>query len=78
MVLMEGFDIYIAKHHMAQHLLDRMSRPGNPVLYQNFLDESLNKDLKAVCGNISQLNFEETLLFKMDEKLKRISRKRKH
>ena len=42
---------------------------GNPLRYQNFYDEALNKTLKAVCRNASQLNFEATVFSKMLEVL---------
>ena len=55
MDLMCSAEVYIPKHHLAQHLIANTWYQGNPLRYQNFYDEALNKTLKAVCRNASQL-----------------------
>jgi hypothetical protein len=70
MELMRPFDAFIPKHHVIFHpLLETMDK-GNPWYYGSWLDESLNKILKAACKNASQMTFEETVLSKMVELLK--------
>ena len=69
MDLMCSAEVYIPKHHLAQHLIANTWYQGNPLRYQNFYDEALNKTLKAVCRNASQLNFEATVFSKMLEVL---------
>ena len=65
MDLMCPTEVYIPKHHLAANTWYQ----GNPLRYQNFYDEALNKTLKAVCRNASQLNFEATVFSKMLELL---------
>jgi hypothetical protein len=76
MILMAQFEIYTPKHHLMFHLCIRAREHGNPWLYHTFLDESLNKQLKAVCRNVHQMTFESTVLSKMVETLRRLDRKR--
>ena len=65
MDLMCSTEVYIPKHHLAANAWYQ----GNPLRDQNFFDEALNKTLKAVCRNASQLNFEATVFSKMLELL---------
>eukprot|EP00969_Alexandrium_andersonii_P180115 7960799-Alexandrium_andersonii.AAC.1 len=60
------------KHHLSQHMVNRMSYLGNPKDYANFQDESLNKKLKAACSGASQLDFEGTVLTRMMHVLKKL------
>ena len=50
---------------MIEHLVNR----GNPRLYSNWLDESLNKTLRAACRQLSQATFEPELLVHMERLL---------
>ena len=69
-----SFESFIPKHHVLWHLLDRMSFQGNPNIYSNWIDEDLNKTLKACCKNVSQATFEASALLKMREILVRSKR----
>ena len=70
MQMMESEECYLPKHHLIVHpILESLDR-GNPWFYAAWLDESLNKDLKAACKNASQLTFEFVVLNKMREILK--------
>ena len=52
---------------------------GNPWKYANFLNESLNKNLKNCCKHASQLTFESTVLWKATEAIPQaLGRKRKY
>ena len=51
-----------------------MSFQGNPNIYSNWIDEDLNKTLKACCKNVSQATFEASVLLKMREILVRSKR----
>ena len=64
-------DDFSPKHHMMFHLLLRCARQGKPALYYNFMDESLNKDLKKILRNVHQVAFERLGLLKAREYLKR-------
>ena len=55
----------IPKRHSLVHLVQRSECVGNPTAYDNWLDERLNKQLKACCRGISQINFEGTVLRSM-------------
>jgi hypothetical protein len=57
-------DMLIPKRHMMSHLVVSATWFGNPNLYSNFEDESLNKPLKASCRTVSQVTFEPFLLLK--------------
>lgn len=65
MVVMSKWSIYRPKHHLLLHLAHRAGHHGNPVGYSTFLDESLNKQLKRVLANCSQLTFEASAYAKM-------------
>ena len=46
------------KRHLGTHLVARLCWHGNPSRYANWLDETLNKGLKASCRTVSQITFE--------------------
>ena len=77
MAIIEPLDIYTPKHHMCFHLILRIARHGNPLEYQNFFDEHVNKSFKKVCRNLSQLKFEPMLYRKMKGLLTGAPRKRR-
>ena len=58
-------DVKIPKRHIVVHLLKSIPFLGNPHRYANWLDESLNKDLKRCCRTVSQATFETFLLLRM-------------
>ena len=66
---MKPYECYVPKHHMMIHPMQEAVEKGNPWYYSSWLDESLNKTLKAACKNASQATFEETVLMKMTELL---------
>ena len=65
------------KKHMQIHLCDDLHFLGNPQYYANWLDESWNKLLKALCRLISQGTFVSFLLLRMRDALKLEASKRK-
>jgi hypothetical protein len=65
MALMAEDEVYVPKHHIVFHLIDKIAYQGNPRLYATWLDEALNKTLKACCRQISQATFEGSVLFHM-------------
>jgi len=65
MALMSTFCCFKPKHHVIYHILEKSIWFGNPTLYDCWLDESLNKNLKAACRMQSQLTFEPCVLFAM-------------
>ena len=70
MVVIKKFGAYIPKHHATFHLLCDALRLGNPMTYHTFADEGLNKVLKQVLRNCSQLNFEATAFSKLEALLR--------
>ena len=60
-------EIEIPKRHLVAHLLFRIRLQGNPRRYAVWVDESLNKTLKAACRTVSQTNFESSLILRMRE-----------
>ena len=64
MSLMAPYDIFIPKHHLMFHLVLRSGEMGNPWFYHTFLDEAMNKTLKAVSRNCHQLTFESSAIIK--------------
>jgi hypothetical protein len=68
--LMSADEIFVPKHHIVFHLLDRVKWFGNPRLYATWLDEALNKTLKAICRQTSQSTFERSVLWRMREVLR--------
>lgn len=70
-------DVHIPKRHLMSHLLGSLTLHGNPRLYANWLDESLNNDLKKCCRLVSQVSFEVMVLLRFRELLHRRGLKRK-
>ena len=70
--LMRPYDCYLPKHHLMIHPMHATPWKGNPWYHSSWLDESLNKVLKATCRHASQIRFETTILTKMVELLKDI------
>ena len=70
MHLMEQWDEFQPKHHVIFHPLQETMEKGNPWFYSAWLDESLNKILKAASGNASNLQFDRTVLLRMKELMK--------
>jgi hypothetical protein len=66
---MKPEDCFKPKHHMMWHLIYNIAEHGNPKSYATWKDESLNKQLKAVCRFTSQLTFENSVLTRMQELL---------
>ena len=64
-------DMFIPKRHLLAHLLNRNPFLGNPKGYANWLDESLNRDLKYALRLVSQANFESFILLRFREFLRR-------
>lgn len=71
MVVVEPLDIYVPKFHLMYHCIMRSVWQGNPVLYQTFADESLNKKMKACLRLCHQAAFERMGLVKLAEALSR-------
>ena len=65
MALLEPYDCYTPKHHIIFHLLHRSEYAGNPKQYATWMSEAKNRTLKLCCRQVSQVNFEATVLFKM-------------
>ena len=65
------------KKHAMMHLLKDIRWMGNPRLYANWTDESLNKLLKMACRLCSQATLESSVLHSMQKLLRSERRKRK-
>ena len=63
--LMVPYDSFVPKHHLLFHLLQKSAYQGNPAKYATWLDESLNKVLKAACKHAAAITFEQSVLFRM-------------
>ena len=70
LALMAHFDCFVPKHHIVVHLLRKCGFQGNPSLYSTWLDESLNKTLKAACKHAAASTFYVSVLLKMRDLLK--------
>ena len=69
-------EMKIPKRHVIVHILERMPDFGNPKKYANWLDESLNKDLKQCCRKTTAYeHFEESLYIRMKEWLRIVNQK---
>jgi hypothetical protein len=68
--LMAPFTCYTPKHHLMYHLVQDTGYLGNPDSYACWLDESLNRQLKLCCRNVSQSTFECSVLLSMRDLLK--------
>ncbi len=62
---MAPYKVYTPKFHVMMHCLFNSRRQGNPTVYSNWMDETLNKSLKATCKFASQATFEASVLLKM-------------
>ena len=71
----DDMDQRLPKRHLVLHMLERLHDFGNPRFYANWMDETLNKTLKATCRAVSQITFEPALYVRMRELLKRIHAK---
>ena len=69
-------DMAFPKRHVVSHLVTKASFFGNPNLYSNWEDESLNRLLKAACRKVSQRTFEGFLLMRFQMLLQRRGVKR--
>ena len=67
-------DLDLPKKHMLLHMLERLTDVGNPTFYSNWLNESLNKLLKACCRQVSQHTFESGILIRMRALLRKRAR----
>ena len=67
--LMRSYDCFAPKHHIMIHPLLDSPIKGNPRIYQEFLDESLNKTLRATCRHAHQMCFDQSVLLRMHELL---------
>ena len=70
------FEWELPKHHLWVHMVNRVSKTGNPRLVDNFLNESLNKLLKSTCKYASQITFERSVLYKMKGAMRSLEKKR--
>ncbi len=77
MALIKDFDAMTPKHQQMVHPLIESLRLGNPRFYATWLDESLNKDLKASCRFASQTTFDVVVLPRMIEVLREIRGKKR-
>ncbi len=68
---MTPYGVFTPKHHICYHLIANTPKHGNPVAYANWLDEALNKSLKACCRFVSQRGFETSVLLRMRDILSR-------
>ena len=71
MAIAEPMGLVIPKSHMMYHLVRRAKKQGNPCVYQTFMDESLNKNLKHALRLVHQQNFESSGLAKFQLVLSR-------
>ena len=62
-------ELQTPKRHAMSHMILDSGFLGNPRCYANWVDESLNKLLKACCRKVSQTTFEEMVLLAMSELL---------
>ena len=69
--------LFTPKCHLLFHLALRMREQGNALVYQCFLDESLNKTLKSVLRFVHQRNFERMGLVKCAETFSRPSKRQR-
>ena len=62
-------ELQTPKRHAMSHMILDSGFLGNPRCYANWVDESLNKLLKACCRKVSQTTFEEMVLLAMSQLL---------
>ena len=70
-------EVATPKFHLMYNVFLRMGEQGNPIRYQTFVDEGLNKTLKSVLRLCNQSAFERMALVKMAETLRRHNVKRR-
>ena len=70
-------EVATPKFHLMYNVFLRMGEQGNPIRYQTFVDEGLNKTLKSVLRLCHQSAFERMALVKMAETLRRHNVKRR-
>ena len=58
-------DLLQPKRHLVLHILEHLPQKGNPKYYATWMDEALNRTLKAACRQLSQSSFEATILCHM-------------
>ncbi len=73
--LMAPFECYTPKFHVVWHCLYNQKRQGNPTVYSNWMDETLNKSLKGTCRFVSQATFEASVLLRMALILKSVPKR---
>ena len=61
----DGLVPYLPKHYLWLHLSSEAEHKGNPQFYDTFVDETLNKTLKAACKGAHQCTFEPTVMVRM-------------
>ena len=66
----------IPKRHLMFHLLTEIPKFGTPRLYAVWMDEALNKELKAACRQLSQTTFEAAILLRFPRILRELTRTR--
>ena len=59
----------IPKRHLMFHLLTEIPKFWNPRLYAVWVDEALNRELKAACRQLSQVTFEAAILLPFPQNL---------
>jgi hypothetical protein len=77
MVLVKGLDIDVPKSHLMIHVAHRARYQGNPWLHATWVDEGLNRKLKALLRLCHHMTFEAQAFSKADEVLRRDALKRK-
>ena len=71
LVLTEGYeDMKTPKRHLMTHLVCSARTVGNPKQYANWLNESLNRTLRATCRHTSQQTFALSVMLRMKEILR--------
>ena len=60
-------EVQMPKRHAMAHIILATLYQGHPRFYAGWVDESLNKDLKAACRKVSQNTFDEMVLLAMSE-----------
>ena len=64
-------DVCTPKCHLTYHMITRSLYQGNPLRYQVFVDESLNRLLRDTLRHVHQSNFENLGMLKIAEALRR-------
>ena len=62
--------MHTPKRHLCTHLLSNLAKHGNPRMYSTWMDESLNKQIKKCCRELSQTTFDIVLLASVKELFK--------